>query len=270
MRLLKVAVLLPLMWLSAAGAQPANSPPAVQPGTKQEEVNLTNEPPIVVRVEQAAPFEMASPPKSWWEPYAQPAISGFAALLGAAVGGLIAKWNASAANNQRANEVEIAQIQSKLNDFYGRFRLVSEENKLVSIEFKTRHGGDSFRTLLALLDPKWLKGLSPADKTIVARMVENGLILRTLVRDKAGLVNPAISPYLAKVSAHFSMLELAYKGELENDPGRFKQYVYPEKLDGVLDIEMKRLAGRIALLLAKSGKRHKAISPLMIPNKLQL
>ncbi|TIN22891.1 hypothetical protein [Mesorhizobium sp.] len=261
-------VFLASIWLGTACAQPTQSPPAAQP--ESEAVHVTSEAPIVLRVEQAAPFEMASAPKSRWEPYAQPAISAFAALLGAAVGGLIAKWNASAANNQRANEVEIAQTQSKLNDFYGRFRLIAEENKLVSWEFKKRHGGEDFRTLLALLDPTWLQGLSPADKTIVATMVENGVMLRTLIRDKAGLVDPAMLPYLAKVSAHFSMLELAYKGKLEDDQKRFKQYVYPEKLDGVLDIEMKRLSDRIALLLTKSGKRHKAISPLMIPNKLQL
>ena len=37
---------------------------------------------------------------------------------------------------------------------------------------------------------------------------------------------PYILPYLARASAHFSMLKLAYNGSLENKPEQFARYVY--------------------------------------------
>lgn len=228
-------------------------------------------PPIVVRVEQAAPFAMASAPKSWWEqPYVQPTISGLAAIVGALAGAFVAKSNMAASNNQRANEMEIDQVQTRLNDFYSRFQMISEENKLIALDFKKRQKSSDFRTLIALLDPNWRNGLSPADKTIVSTMVANGMALKALIRDKAGLVDPQVLPYLAMVSAHFSMLKLAHDGELENDPQRFAGYVYPEKLDGVLKLETDRLSRRMVFLQTQSDRRHRPLEPLRIPLDLRL
>lgn len=206
----------------------------------------------------------------WWLPYINPAISALAGLAGAAVGGFVARWNTSASNNQRANEIEINQLQAKLNGFYGPFCLISDENKIIALEFKKKQGKDDFRTLIALLDPEWRTSLSPANKTIVATMIQNGQALRALVREKAALVDPKVQPYLAKAAAHFAILELASKGELENDPTRFAQYVYPEKLDGVIALEVRRLTDRIDHLLANSDRRNKRMAPLQIPESLAL
>ncbi|HEV7324000.1 MAG TPA: hypothetical protein VGN91_02950 [Bosea sp. (in: a-proteobacteria)] len=66
------------------------------------------------------------------------------------------------------------------------------------------------------------------------------------------------------------MLGLANQGKLENDIQRFKEYVYPETLDGILELEIKRLSERIALLLTKSDCRHAPMIALKIPSGLQL
>ena len=224
---------------------PPESPPAVDTG-EQEDVN------------------------QWWLPYINPAISALAGLMGAVVGGFVARWNTSASNNQRANEIEINQLQAKLNGFYGPFRLISDENKIIAVEFKNKQGKEGFRTLLALLDPEWRTSLSPANKTIVATMIENGRALRALVREKAALVDPKVQPYLAKAAAHFAILELASNGDLENDPERFAQYVYPEKLDGVIELEVQRLTDRIDYLLTHSDHRNGRLAPLKIPTELAI
>ncbi|UXN67937.1 hypothetical protein N8A98_02465 (plasmid) [Devosia neptuniae] len=208
--------------------------------------------------------------EAWWEPLLQPLISGAAALLGALVGGWVARANMTATNNQRANEVEIGHLQTKLNEFYGRFALISAENKLIALEFKKRQGSPAFRTLTALLDRSWLASLSPADQSIVSSMVTNGRELRALIRERAGLVDQAVQPYVAKGAAHFLVLELAYDGKLDDDPERFGEYVYPKQLDGVIDLEIKRLTKRIALLLEKSDVRHGPMEPLEIPARLRI
>ena len=101
-------------------------------------------------------------------------------------------------------------------------------------------------------------------------MIENGRALRQLVRERAALVDPAVQPYLAKAAAHFAILELASKGELDNDPERFAQYVYPEKLDDVIELEVKRLTERIDYLLNHSDRRNGRLAPLKIPAKLAI
>lgn len=267
MRALVAASLLTLLWGGIAAAQQGQSPFG-QPGPSG--AGPLNTPPMVVRVEQAAPFETASAAKAWWEPYVQPIISGVAALLGAVAGAYAATRNMTAANNQRANEMEIVQIQNRLNEFYSRFQMVSEENKLIALDFKKRQKSDDFRTLIALLDPGWRGGLSPADETIIKNIVANGVFLKGLIRDRAGLVDAQVLPYLVRVSAHFSMLELAYGGKLENDPRRFEVYVYPEKLDGVLELEIARLTARMGILQVQTDRRHGPMQPLRIPADLIL
>lgn len=243
---------------------PADSAPEQGPVPAGEGVNS---PPAALAPPDLGKGEDAD---QWWLPFINPAISALAGLAGAAVGGFVARWNMSASNNQRANEIEINQLQAKLNGFYGPFCLISDENKIIALEFKKKQGKEDFRTLIALLDPDWRTTLSPANKTIVATMIENGRALRTLVREKAALVDPKVQPYFAKAAAHFAILELASKGELENDPARFAQYVYPEKLDGVIDLEVRRLTGRIDYLLANSDRRNERIAPLKIPADLAL
>jgi hypothetical protein len=268
MRFILVVLSITLLWGGVSFSQIVQNPQIQRFQTTDP--TLFSPRPLSIRIEQAAPFQMASGRRDWWEPYLQPFVSGLTALGGALIGGWLGRRNASAAINQKANETEMKELQAKLNEFYGRFRQISAENKLIAGEFKSRHGDNDFRTLVALLDPAWRERLSAADKTIVETIVQNGTELRNLIRDKAGLVDLQVLPYLAKVSAHFAMLELAHKGKLENDVERFKTYVYPETLDGVLDLEIKRLSDRIALLLTESECRHSPMAALKIPSGLRL
>lgn len=270
MRLVLVVLSIFLLWGGVSFSQTLQSPQIDRSQATAKAPPQVSTRPLTIRVEQDAPFQMASGQKEWWEPYLQPFVSGLTALGGALIGGWLGRRNAFAAINQKANETEMKELQTKLNEFYGRFRQISAENKLIALEFKSRHGTQEFRTLVALLDPAWRDGLSPADRTIVETIVKNGAELRNLIRDKAGLVDIQVLPYLAKVSAHFAMLDLASQGKLENDPQRFKAYVYPETLDGILDLEIKRLSERITLLLTKNDCRHAPMIALKIPSSLQL
>lgn len=227
--------------------------------------------PLNVRVEQVAPFQMEkAPPSPWWEKLLQPGVAALAGLGGALIGAWVGRRNAVAAINQKANELEIKEIQGRLNDFYGRFQQVADENHLIAREFKAHHGDPAMRTLLKLLDPEWRASLSPSDKAIVKSLVENGNMLRTLIREKSGLVDPAILPYLSRAALHFSMLGLAHAGELENEPDRFGKFVYPGVLDDVLVLEMNRLNCRIRQLVEASSKSHLSMPALQIPPNLAL
>jgi hypothetical protein len=228
--------------------------------------------PLLVRVEQAEPIKLEQgPPKPWWDPLVAPAISALSALAGALIGGGIAQRSSAATINQKANEAEVKEIRTKLDTFYGPFVQRLEEGRLLANELRDRQPDKgTFRTLIKLLDPDWLKNASPADRTIVTEIVENGQSLIGLIRDKAGAVDPALSPYLARAATHFTVLKLAKDGALENDPTRFERYVFPKQLDEVLELEVTRLTGRANELQSKPTKAHGPLASLVIPKGLAL
>jgi len=165
----------------------------------------------------------------------------------------------------------VKEIRTKLDGFYGPFVQRLEEGRLLANELRDRQPDKStFRMLIKLLDPGWLKGTSPADRTIATEIVENGQILIALIRDKAGAVDPAISPYLARAATHFTVLKLAKDGALENDPQRFDRYVFPKELDEVLQLEVARLTNRANALQSKPTAAHGPMASLAIPMNLAL
>jgi hypothetical protein len=266
---------------------PQPVPPSVLPSAAVEPSQVVQPPPpLVVRVEQVAPIKLEpSGDSSWWTrlvPIIAPIISGLIALGGVWLGLRVgqsntqrtidaAQLNSEAAINQKANESELKEIQEKFDAFYGPYLQRSEENRLLALELRDRQPDRAtFRTLLKLLDPAWFAGLSKADQTIVNEIVGNGVELRTLIRDKAGAVDSAVLPYLARAGTHFTILKLAKEGALNNDPGRFERYVYPAQLDAVLSADMTRLKRRSQTLQTRPSERHGPLDPLVIPPELAL
>lgn len=228
----------------------------------------TSLPVAIVRV---APIELVQSGRPIWRDIlVGPMLSGIASAIASAIVALIgvrmALRNTEATLYQKSNEAEVKELQARLNEFYGPFNQISRENELVSREFRDRHKRDdtNFRTLIALLDEQWRTSLDKSDKALLDRMIQNGTDLRKLIRDKSGLVDVKIVPILAKAAAHFSMLEMASKGELENRPARFDTYVYPRELDAAITREIDRLNSRIQSLLNEPGKNHPPIPPLTL------
>lgn len=261
-------VLVCCLILPTAVAQTAASTAASSP---QSAVALASTP-LLVRVEQAAPLKMEpSASKSFWEMILPPVISALTALGGALVGGWLGQRSSTATINQKNNEAELKEIRAKLDGFYGPFGRRSHEGALMALELRARQPDKvTFRTLLKLLDPEWLKNASKADQTIVAEIVQNGAGLLALIRDKAGALEPSVSDYLARAAIHFTMLKLAKDGALENDPDRFARYVFPWQLDKVLKLEIARLNARADLLQSKPSETHSPLAALAIPAEFAL
>gem|GEM_PF-5586489 len=205
----------------------------------------------------------------------------FFALAGALLGVIASQWttrrtidaakrNAEDAINQKANEIELAELRSRLEGFYGPYQQLSEENRLLAEEFRSRQSDSDIRTLLKLLDPDWFPQLSKSDQTIVEEIIRNGRVLRDLIRTKSGLADPAALPYLARPGTHFTLLTLAKEGALTNSPDRFAIYTYPHQLDGVLRAETERLKARVNILRSAPARAHGPLEPLILPEALAL
>ncbi|HEX3885400.1 MAG TPA: hypothetical protein VHW66_22290 [Stellaceae bacterium] len=177
-----------------AVAQNTPSPaisPAPSPSTGASAATVpVPPPPVIVRVEQVPRIKLEPSAKpSGWEraaPIVGPIISGLLALGGVWLGLKVGQANtqktieaaqktSDAAINQKANEAEQKEIQEKLDSFYGPYLQRSLENRLLALELRDRQPDKAtFRTLIKLLDPAWLPGLSQADQTIVTEIVGNG------------------------------------------------------------------------------------------------
>jgi hypothetical protein len=172
---------------------------------------------------------------------------------------------------QKANETELKDIQAKLDGFYGPFLQLSGMNSLLAREFRDRQPDkNTFRLLLSVFNKQWLAGLSEGDKTIVREICNNASLLETYLKEKSAMVDAKVLPYLFRVSAHFRVLHLAYKGELGTDPTNFLRYVYPQQLDKVLELEVERLQRRSASLRAHPAESPGPFEPLNIPAELEL
>ncbi|MCK1691014.1 hypothetical protein [Bradyrhizobium sp. 145] len=66
------------------------------------------------------------------------------------------------------------------------------------------------------------------------------------------------------------MMLLAHKGELDNDPLKYRSYVYPRQLDEVVRLEMHRIRERIELIRRNPMALHPPMPDLQIPDRLKM
>jgi hypothetical protein len=272
-----------ILFCADAGAQsipqtPSTSPSAIPVLPPTTILRIEQVP--TIKLEASSPttpfatIKIDSGPTSLWtylSPIITAVLAGLTTLAAAGVGLWVAGRNTDATINQKANEIELKDIQQTLGSFHIPYLQRSDENGLLLREFRSRQPDpDKFRTLLKLLDPTWKAGLSKADRTIVEEIVANSTALLEIIRNKAGSVDPVILPYLAQASAHFSMLKLANSGSLENKPEQFSLYVYPRQLDAVLSADMERLRERYGILQSKPSAQHGPIRMLELAENLKL
>jgi hypothetical protein len=285
-RAIPVLLLLVAVWLpvgaqersrkltTMANASPTPSAPS-EPAQQQ---------PTTIRIEPVGPLQLAGDkaPAWWtyWVPVVGPVISGLLAFTGAWLGLQITQRNtlstvqatqktSDAAMWQKANETELRDIQGKLDKFYGPFSICLKTDYQLAQDIRSRQP-EGYRMLVKLFDTSWLPSLSVGDRKLVELVCEHASILERLITENAGSLDKELIEYFSRASAHFRILQLAYKHELGDDHKRFEPYVYPKQLDHVLAIAMDRLNSRVAALRANPGKTAGPMPKLEIPKEYEL
>lgn len=183
-----------------------------------------------------------------------------------------AKENAETAAWQKANEEELKTIQDRLDGFYGPFRTMSEVNKLMNLDLRNRQPDPkTFILIEKLFDKRWRNSLPDGEQAMLREIATNAEKLRTFIESKVGMVDEKVFPYIARASAHYRILELAYKQELGDEAAPFvARYVFPRRIEDVLRLEVARLKGRRDELKAAPFKAHSTMPPLVIPTEYAL
>jgi hypothetical protein len=190
-------------------------------------------------------------------------ISPLISLIGVGLIVYFTRKNAISEQWLKINEAEANYIQEKLDKFYGPFLLESEANLLMANDMRSRQPDPrTFRLLAMLFNPDWRDTLSEGDQALVAEICDTGERLANLIKENAGLVDPAILPYIARALTHFRTLKLAYDGKLGNDSAPYLHYIYPKALDPVIEAEVARLQDRLLTLKQNPTKPHGDLAPL--------
>jgi hypothetical protein len=173
---------------------------------------------------------------------------------------------------QKANELEINEIQEKLDGFYGPFTQMSATNAMLSRDLRHRQiDSDTFLLLEKLFDRDWLKSLPEGERALVDEVVANAITLRNFINENAKMVDLKVQPYLSRVCAHYRILELAHQGKLGSDSKMFvDKYVFPIQVVSILNLEMARLEKRKRLLRSLPSQKPPLIEELVIPESLKL
>lgn len=137
-----------------------------------------------------------------------------------------------------------SDINKKIEVFYGPCLALREESRILYSVFAIDLKNDShirFRTLRYLCT-YGVNNLSIADASILKEIMNISKKNLELIEKNSWLItNTALNSLLGKLCAHFRILELAYKGELNGKAHLMENIVFPLEVDGAIYSEIKRL-----------------------------
>jgi len=168
--------------------------------------------------------------------------------------------------NESQNLKEREAIRYKLNNFFGPFKALRTESRLLydifakeqKKEVKEKTGKDHFRTLRHLTEGQ---DFSPSDRAIFKEILKIEQKEIELIEKEGWAVNNLkMSELLGKFATHIRLLSLASKHKIDGMSNDIKEIVYPREMDGAIESEIRRLEDQYNDLLGRSNKKDNATS----------
>lgn len=137
------------------------------------------------------------------------------------------------------------EIYKKLNSFYGPCLLLLRISSQY-YEILRSDKAEDFGTLRFFLEGSRFDGNDAALYEKINSITND---IDELIKTNSGLVDSSeLRSLLARASAHFGVIDLAYRGKLEGDPERLSAYSYPRTLMQEIEDEVVRLNNELDVL----------------------
>jgi hypothetical protein len=152
--------------------------------------------------------------------------------------------------NLAKSKEERDEITKKLNSFYGPFKELRTQSKILYGKFALRAASDyeaatgtRFRTLRYLLEGKTFDA---QDTEILTQILQIGQEQLKLIESQMGLVDkPELQDLLGMLAAHIRILQLAFDKKLTGPPDAFDDVLFPLAIDGAIESAVLRLQDRL-------------------------
>ena len=144
--------------------------------------------------------------------------------------------------------IEIDSLAQKLEGFYYPYTILSKENTALYALFSSNHIKEdtNFTTLASLLEKR---EFSCNDSAILKRIMQNDEELNKLISLRGNLVDdPKLRELLVKSSTHYSVIIMAYNGEICNETDRFNACIHPGEVFEAVQKKMATIEARILKL----------------------
>jgi|GEM_PF-464258 len=157
--------------------------------------------------------------------------------------------NARQFNLSKSKE-ERDEINKKLNGFYGPFKELRTQSKILYGKFALKvipeylkATGTRFRTLRYLLEGRTFDA---QDTQILDQILKIGQEQMKLIESQMGLVDkPELQDLLGTLAAHVRILQLASDKKLTGPPDAFEDILFPLAIDGAIESAVLRLQDRL-------------------------
>lgn len=143
------------------------------------------------------------------------------------------------ANKASKNE-EAKRLQDHLEKFYYPFLLLSKKTTQLYNAFDKITEGKCESSLVYLLNNKQFEGNS---LVLFNEIIENNKKLNELIIKYSSLIsNKNLRDDLSKLSAHYTLLELAYNKKLNGNESEFEEYIFSENIVKNVESEIEKIS----------------------------
>ena len=151
---------------------------------------------------------------------------------------------------KKSRKEELAQkMEDALESFYYPFLVLSKKTTILYsalsnvIDFKEESGSNENGCISYLLDGNTFSGNG---MTLFKQILENDISINDLIINRSNVVsNNTLRANLSKLSAHYTILELAYNGHLKGDKKILSKYSFPSAVINDLEQEVELIQKKI-------------------------
>ena len=145
------------------------------------------------------------------------------------------------------NQANAEKLKNDLETFYYPFLILSKRNTQIYQAFrKDPSKPEEFSTLLALLGGDSFKD---NDKILLDEIMQNDKKLNKLIQIQSKVIrNLTLAETMSRLSAHYTILGLAYERKITGEKERFEEYVHPSDAIESVEKEIKKIESEIKRL----------------------